>query len=42
MEQNNETVAESEVKGQKRPLAVTIGAVVLAVLMVTGTLLYIN
>lgn len=42
MEQNNETVAESEVKGGKRPLAVTIGAVMLAVLMVAGTLLYID
>lgn len=42
MEQNNETIAESDMKVVKRPRAVTIGAIALAVLMVTGTLLYIN
>lgn len=42
MEQNNETIAESDMKVVKRPRAVTIGTIALAVLMVTGTLLYIN
>ncbi|HMO78422.1 MAG TPA: SurA N-terminal domain-containing protein [Candidatus Paceibacterota bacterium] len=42
MEQNNETITVSETEVAKRPISVTIGAIVLATLMVCGTLLYIN
>ncbi len=42
MEQNNETITVSETEVAKRPISVTIGAIVLVTLMVCGTLLYIN